>query len=52
VTILLGTLNRWVMSFMNFAAAFDMTIAMARTSTQVVLRAVERRQPRLFELEA
>jgi hypothetical protein len=32
VTILLGTPNRLVMSSMNFAASFDMTMATAWTS--------------------
>jgi hypothetical protein len=32
VTILLGTPNRWVMSSMNFAASFDVTVVTAQTS--------------------
>jgi hypothetical protein len=36
VTILLGTLNRWVMSSMNLAASFDVTVATAQTSIYLV----------------
>jgi arginine/lysine/ornithine decarboxylase len=36
VTILLGTPNRWVMSSMNFAASFDVTVATARTWIHLV----------------
>jgi hypothetical protein len=36
VTILLGTPKRWMMSSMNFAASFDVTVAMARTSIHLV----------------
>jgi hypothetical protein len=36
VTILLGTPNRWVMSYMNFAASFDVTVVMVRTSIHLV----------------
>jgi hypothetical protein len=37
VTILLGTPNRWVMSSMNFAASFDVTVATMRTSIHLVI---------------
>jgi hypothetical protein len=36
VTILLGTPNRWVMSSMNFAASFYVTVATTRTSIHLV----------------
>jgi hypothetical protein len=36
VTILLGTPNRWVMSSMNFAASFDMTVATVWISIHLV----------------
>jgi hypothetical protein len=36
VTILLGTPKRWVISSMNFAAYFDMTVATAQTSIHLV----------------
>jgi hypothetical protein len=35
-TILLGTPNRWVMSSMNFAVYFDVTVVTARTSIHLV----------------
>jgi hypothetical protein len=36
VTILLGTPNRWVMSSMNFATSFDVTVSTRRTSIHLV----------------
>jgi hypothetical protein len=36
VTILWGTPKRWVMSSMNLAASFDVTLATARTSIHLV----------------